>query len=192
MFSSKIKRNDKCLPFHLLPMHFIFQSLPLPQFAPSPTSAALPAQPGKCTKNHLKHFYVLFTHLPGIFSGPSSDPHPLPDLDIFNLSSGNASSNVSTTKKPEEAEEEIEDTLPLFYQYKCFFMYISSLQPNYWKLFFLRPGKRGFYSPVQGRATPKRLNAFRNVGRLIGLCLLQVISIILFLIDSSDSHFRFF
>ena len=35
------------------------------------------------------------------------------------------------------------------------------------------PGKRGFYSPVQGRATPERLNAFRNVGRLMGLCLLQ-------------------
>ena len=25
----------------------------------------------------------------------------------------------------------------------------------------------------QGRATPERLNAFRNVGRLMGLCLLQ-------------------
>lgn len=35
------------------------------------------------------------------------------------------------------------------------------------------PGKRGMYSPVQGRATPERLNAFRNVGRLLGLCLLQ-------------------
>ena len=38
---------------------------------------------------------------------------------------------------------------------------------------FNSPGKRGFYSPVQGRATPERLNAFRNVGRLMGLCLLQ-------------------
>ena len=38
---------------------------------------------------------------------------------------------------------------------------------------FYSPGKRGFYSPVQGRATPERLNAFRNVGRLMGLCLLQ-------------------
>ena len=26
---------------------------------------------------------------------------------------------------------------------------------------------------MQGRATPERLNAFRNVGRLMGLCLLQ-------------------
>ena len=31
----------------------------------------------------------------------------------------------------------------------------------------------GFYSPIQGKATPERLNAFRNVGRLMGLCLLQ-------------------
>ena len=38
---------------------------------------------------------------------------------------------------------------------------------------FYSPGKRGFYSPVQGRATLERLNAFRNVGRLMGLCLLQ-------------------
>ena len=38
---------------------------------------------------------------------------------------------------------------------------------------FYCPGKQGFYSPRQGRATPERLNAFRNVGRLMGLCLLQ-------------------
>lgn len=53
---------------------------------------------------------------------------------------------------PEEAGEEAEDgAAPLFYQ----------------------PGKRGFYSPRQGRPQPERLNAFRNVGRLLGLCLLQ-------------------
>ncbi len=38
---------------------------------------------------------------------------------------------------------------------------------------FYQPGKRGFYTPRQGRPTEVRLNAFRNVGRLIGLCLLQ-------------------
>lgn len=38
---------------------------------------------------------------------------------------------------------------------------------------FYQPGKRGFYSPRQGRPTEMRLNGFRNVGRLIGLCLLQ-------------------
>ncbi|XP_026278748.1 E3 ubiquitin-protein ligase UBR5 [Frankliniella occidentalis] len=38
---------------------------------------------------------------------------------------------------------------------------------------FYSPGKRGFYSPRQGKASFERLNAFRNVGRLLGLCLLQ-------------------
>lgn len=38
---------------------------------------------------------------------------------------------------------------------------------------FYAPGKRGFYTPRQGQATYERINAFRNVGRLIGLCLLQ-------------------
>nr|XP_029736104.1 E3 ubiquitin-protein ligase hyd isoform X6 [Aedes albopictus] len=38
---------------------------------------------------------------------------------------------------------------------------------------FYSPGKRGFYSPRQGYPSSERLNAFRNVGRLIGLCLLQ-------------------
>ncbi|XP_055902383.1 E3 ubiquitin-protein ligase hyd isoform X2 [Eupeodes corollae] len=47
--------------------------------------------------------------------------------------------------------EQIEDNDPLFYS----------------------PGKRGFYSPRQGYASFERINAFRNVGRLIGICLLQ-------------------
>lgn len=38
---------------------------------------------------------------------------------------------------------------------------------------FYQPGKRGFYSPRQSRPGLERLNAFRNVGRLLGLCLLQ-------------------
>lgn len=38
---------------------------------------------------------------------------------------------------------------------------------------FYTPGKRGFYSPRQGYPSSERMNAFRNVGRLIGLCLLQ-------------------
>lgn len=47
--------------------------------------------------------------------------------------------------------EQIEDNDPLFYS----------------------PGNRGFYSLRQGYASFERINAFRNVGRLIGLCLLQ-------------------
>jgi len=38
---------------------------------------------------------------------------------------------------------------------------------------FYQPGKRGFYTPRLSRPSETRLNAFRNVGRLIGLCLLQ-------------------
>lgn len=38
---------------------------------------------------------------------------------------------------------------------------------------FYMPGKVGFYTPRQGYGSFERINAFRNVGRLIGLCLLQ-------------------
>uniref|UniRef100_A0A6G1SD51 E3 ubiquitin-protein ligase UBR5 n=1 Tax=Aceria tosichella TaxID=561515 RepID=A0A6G1SD51_9ACAR len=38
---------------------------------------------------------------------------------------------------------------------------------------FYQPGLRNFYSPRQGDPTPDRLNAFRNVGRVIGICLSQ-------------------
>lgn len=79
------------------------------------------------------------------------------DLDVFTLSdrnsrrnSGRTGSNDGTSAEDASAED-IEDNVPLFY---C-------------------PGKRGFYSPRQGKASFERLNAFRNVGRLIGLCLLQ-------------------
>ena len=76
---------------------------------------------------------------------------------LFNLSdrskkqlSTAPTAGTSTGSDAEEGAEE-EDTAPLFY---C-------------------PGKQGFYSPRQGKASPERLNAFRNVGRLMGLCLLQ-------------------
>jgi hypothetical protein len=38
---------------------------------------------------------------------------------------------------------------------------------------FYQPGIRNFYSPRQGDPTPDRLNAFRNIGRVIGICLSQ-------------------
>lgn len=72
------------------------------------------------------------------------------DLDIFNLSSTSSSGSKKKTGEVEE-EEELEDNAPLFWQ----------------------PGKRGYYSPRPGRNTLERLNCFRNVGRIIGLCLLQ-------------------
>ncbi|XP_028164187.1 E3 ubiquitin-protein ligase UBR5 isoform X5 [Ostrinia furnacalis] len=80
------------------------------------------------------------------------------DLDVFSLSergggggggggggSGGAGAGPSAQSAPQD------DAAPLFYS----------------------PGKRGYYSPRQGRATPERINAFRNVGRIVGLCLLQ-------------------
>ena len=69
----------------------------------------------------------------------------------FYSSSSPGSKNKEETATSEPPETPIEDNSPLFYS----------------------PGKRGFYSPVQGKATTERLNAFRNIGRLIGICLLQ-------------------
>lgn len=37
---------------------------------------------------------------------------------------------------------------------------------------FYQPGKPGFYSLRAGMNTPGRLNAYRNVGRILGLCML--------------------
>nr|AZA04905.1 E3 ubiquitin-protein ligase [Anisakis simplex] len=53
---------------------------------------------------------------------------------------------MSTTTGPDD------DTLPLFY----------------------RASKCGYYTPIAGKNTAHRLNAFRNVGRMIGICLLQM------------------
>ncbi|XP_031552973.1 E3 ubiquitin-protein ligase UBR5-like isoform X3 [Actinia tenebrosa] len=50
-----------------------------------------------------------------------------------------------------DGEENNEDFTPLFYQ----------------------PGKVGYYSPRPGLWTEERLNCYRNVGRIVGLCLLH-------------------
>ncbi|CAG7834599.1 unnamed protein product [Allacma fusca] len=91
------------------------------------------------------------------------------ELDVFNFTknSGNAGSagntggssggtgaaikKGSTADGDEWPNEANDDCSPLFYQ----------------------PGKKGFFSPRQGKITNERLNAFRNIGRIIGLCLLQ-------------------
>ncbi|XP_076167113.1 E3 ubiquitin-protein ligase hyd isoform X3 [Ptiloglossa arizonensis] len=70
------------------------------------------------------------------------------DLDVFSLT---ARCGANKKKIENSILDDTEDNAPLFYS----------------------PGKRGFYTPRQGRASYERLNAFRNVGRLIGLCLLQ-------------------
>lgn len=70
------------------------------------------------------------------------------DVDLFlSLSEQHGSKPAPPTKEniAEEnvTEENLDDNMPLFY---C-------------------PGKQGFYSPRQGKATYERLNAFRNTGR---------------------------
>ncbi|KAH7947257.1 hypothetical protein HPB52_008998 [Rhipicephalus sanguineus] len=73
------------------------------------------------------------------------------DLDVFSLGERGRRSTAARRSDAEEEEDDGEDCSPLVYQ----------------------PGKRGFYAPRQGKCTPDRLNAFRNVGRIVGLCLLQ-------------------
>jgi E3 ubiquitin-protein ligase EDD1 len=88
-----------------------------------------------------------------IFSFSRYHTDPLLDLDIFTLSDkgGKKSGGGSGAREEPEEEDDLEDNAPLFYQ----------------------PGKRGYYSPRAMKNTPERLNAFRNVGRIVGLCLLQ-------------------
>ncbi|XP_044752441.1 E3 ubiquitin-protein ligase UBR5 isoform X3 [Coccinella septempunctata] len=76
------------------------------------------------------------------------------DLDVFSLTDRNRKSGQNSgteNSANEDSVQDDEDNAPLFY---C-------------------PGNRGFYAPRQGKPSFERLNAFRNVGRLLGLCLLQ-------------------
>lgn len=90
-------------------------------------------------------------------SAPDLAPEALLELDVFSLTDrGSKKTSTRTTASDDNAfVDEIrpddEDNAPLFY---C-------------------PGKRGFYAPRQGKSSFERLNAFRNVGRVLGLCLLQ-------------------
>ncbi|XP_046357083.2 E3 ubiquitin-protein ligase UBR5-like isoform X2 [Haliotis rufescens] len=85
--------------------------------------------------------------------GREMSAETLLDLDIFNLSSDKTKKGGSGSDRRSDGEEEedLEDNAPLLWQ----------------------PGKHGYYSPRPGKNTPERLNAFRNIGRVIGLCLLQ-------------------
>ncbi|XP_015788176.1 E3 ubiquitin-protein ligase UBR5 [Tetranychus urticae] len=111
---------------------------------------------------------IILTHGRDQNSNSNSSNDNPDGLDIFNLSrtpnvnlspsvtksSGSSSANQSSGNLRQgalEDDDEVEDNAPLFYQ----------------------PGKRGFVSPRQGKCTQERKNAFRNVGRIIGLCLLQ-------------------
>merc|ERR1719195_820552 len=86
-----------------------------------------------------------------------SVPPPLPSHAASpSILSSKAAAHHSHHASPASSQDKLElelgdENAPLFYQ----------------------PGKRGFYTPRLSRPSETRLNAFRNVGRLIGLCLLQ-------------------
>ncbi|CAF1093479.1 unnamed protein product [Adineta steineri] len=50
---------------------------------------------------------------------------------------------------------------------------VNNKQLNEFTPLFWQPDKKGVYALRPGKPTPERLTAYRNVGRLIGLCLLQ-------------------
>lgn len=67
-------------------------------------------------------------------------------------------SNNTVSSKTSNIVKESEDAL------------IDDSADDFAPLFYC-PGKAGFYSPRQGKATFERLNAFRNVGRyVVNLC----------------------
>jgi len=82
----------------------------------------------------------------------SSAPPPVPSPAIIAAKASIATTPITVRESHEKIELDLGDeNAPLFYQ----------------------PGKRGFYTPRLSRPSETRLNAFRNIGRLIGLCLLQ-------------------
>merc|ERR1712241_317171 len=107
---------------------------------------------------------------PGVAPHP---PDPMSPLDVFSLAANHGSNPIpsiglqsspifQSESKPDLSTPKADDTAEVG----------ESRDPETAPLFY-QPGKRGFYSPRQARPTEVRLNAFRNVGRLMGLCLLQ-------------------
>lgn len=80
---------------------------------------------------------------------PTSESSTLQDKPTTPLAATGSVGGSTGVVDFEIADEE--DNAPLFYQ----------------------PGPRGFYSPYAGRCTEARLNAFRNIGRIIGICFVQ-------------------
>ncbi len=66
-------------------------------------------------------------------------------------------------------------SLPLFISIPfCSIFFLILCSSNIGPPLFYQPGKAGYYSPRVGPDTPIRLNAYRNVGRIMGLCLLHM------------------
>lgn len=83
-------------------------------------------------------------------AAPSPQAEPAVKENVLDASfKGSLFKSTDLCLGQELAEEE--DNAPLFYQ----------------------PATRGFYSPRAGRCSEARLNAFRNVGRIMGICFVQ-------------------
>jgi len=120
-----------------------------PNLLPVSTSSSqeLEPAPQQDTLSPLDVFNLATSH------PPSSGPPPLPSSHLTTPSIMATKAQLSSPLASQEKMDmdQGDENAPLFYQ----------------------PGKRGFYTPRLSRASDTRLNAFRNVGRLIGLCLLQ-------------------
>lgn len=78
-----------------------------------------------------------------------------------NSSTGATSAPTSSTATAPPASSPPPDTAPLFWQ------------PDKQRGSSSSGGGGGFYSPRAGKLSQQRLNAHRNIGRIIGICLLQ-------------------
>ncbi|KAG5682285.1 hypothetical protein PVAND_011645 [Polypedilum vanderplanki] len=83
-------------------------------------------------------------------------------------SQGNSSINAQQGSSSSSSQQGSKKLNPIVVLEDCQNLTVDDNAP-----LFYQPGKPNFYSPRQGYPSFERINAFRNVGRLIGLCLLQ-------------------
>ena len=111
---------------------------------------------------------------------PPPHQESLSPLDVFNLATNNTSSSLPVTSSPAPLTA---SSIPSLTSTPSIMAAKAALRDTPERMdvdlgdenapLFYQPGKRGFYSPRLSRPSDTRQNAFRNVGRLIGLCLLQ-------------------
>ncbi|CAF0766114.1 unnamed protein product, partial [Didymodactylos carnosus] len=76
-----------------------------------------------------------------------------------------STSSLSTKQSQQQQQQQSLSPQP---QQTTFDKRLDEYAPLFWQ-----PDKKEFYAPRPGKYTTERLTAYRNVGRLIGLCLLQ-------------------
>ncbi|XP_066917257.1 E3 ubiquitin-protein ligase UBR5-like isoform X2 [Clytia hemisphaerica] len=102
-------------------------------------------------KDKVNEAAELITGQPSSQTSTSSNKNSTTPISTPLSSSNTAGGEASSSKTTLESDDDFLDNSPLFYQ----------------------PGKPGYYSPRPGRNGLERLDCFRNVGRVIGLCLEQ-------------------